>query len=108
MADNLANMISSVRSDFAAQAHYTLSSSHGHHFAVHQPKVQQRRAPPPRRELAPMMDDSTPASDPEEQLEQKHKKIAAHNARIGAINTSKASEKQVDEEPSARRGAPKK
>ena len=92
MADILANMISGVRAQFANEAHTSLSNSHGHHFAVHQPKVQPvRRPPPPRRDLAKMMD-LTPAADPQKQLAEKEQKIAAHNARINSINNSKAKE----------------
>jgi hypothetical protein len=101
MADVLANMIGGVRAQFAAQAHETLRASHGHHFAPHaKPQPQPRpRPPPPRRELAEMMD-LTPAASVEQQLEQKQKKIAEHNARINAINNSKS---KAPEEP-----APKK
>ena len=99
MADILANMIGGVRAQFAAQAHHTLSSSHGHHFAPHARQQQEprRRAPPPRRELAEMMD-LTPAMSVEKQLEQKQKKISEHNARINALNNSKS---KAPDEPEA-------
>jgi hypothetical protein len=103
MADILANMIAGTRAQFAAQAHQALSVSHGHHFAVHQPKAPppQRRPPPPRRPIPEMMDASAKV-DPEKLLEQKQKKIAAHNARINTLNNSKAKEAEaVVHEPAA-------
>ena len=106
MADILANMIGGVRAQFAAQAHHTLRSSHGHHFAPHaRPQEPRRRAPPPRRELAEMMD-LTPAVSVEKQLEQKQKKISEHNARINALNNSKS---KAPEEPAPNKAeAPEK
>lgn len=93
MAHIAANMIAGVRAQFADEAHHALRQSHGHYFSVHQPKPQPRpRPPPPRRELAEMMDLQKPPADPEAQIVAKQQKIAAHNARITAINNSKTSE----------------
>lgn len=95
MADVLANMISGTRAQFAHQAHRTLSNAHGHHFAARAqrapPQLAPQRRPPPKRPLPAMMDPPTPV-DPEKLVEQKQKKIAAHNARITALNNSKAKE----------------
>jgi hypothetical protein len=128
MAHIASNMIAQTRAHFADQAHAVLTGAHGHHFPrpVQQRPPQQRRPPPQQRPPPPQqqqqqqdpgeqpqtrkravseMVDNTPPADPEALLAQKQQKIAAHNARILAINNSKS--KAQEQEPSGQSELPK-
>jgi hypothetical protein len=98
MAHTASNLIAQARANFSNDAHSILLTSHGHHFAVHQPKPQLR--PPQPRPRAPPSEMMEPvnAVDPEDQLLQKQQKIAAHNARINRINNVKLDAPVDDEE----------
>ena len=111
MAHIASNMIAQTRTQFSDQAHYVLGAAHGHHFAAVAPPKRQRPpqqqqeeqgSPPPRKRAAArpqMMEVDAPPADPEELMAQKQQKIAAHNARINALNNSKAKAPEEPQEP---------
>lgn len=88
MAHIVTDLIANARAQFADESHSALTNAHGHHFLA-------VRAPPKRKRQAAEREPESEAEaepDTEALLAQKQQKIATHNARINALNNSKARE----------------